>query len=72
MGKYIHKLDFNHKGARYSKKTPDCYNDFNNLLPNSINPSDHLPVMSTLRWPSSSMTERIAKALTIGVLILLL
>lgn len=35
-GKYIHKLDFNHKGARYSKKAPDNYSDFNDLLPAKI------------------------------------
>lgn len=35
-GKYIHKLDFNHKGARYSKKAPDNYSSFNDLLPAKI------------------------------------
>jgi formamidopyrimidine-DNA glycosylase len=36
-GQYLHNLDFNYKGARYSKKNPDKLSEFEQLLPLKIN-----------------------------------
>lgn len=35
-GQYLHNLDFNYKGARYSKKAPVGYAEFEKLLPLKI------------------------------------